>query len=181
MNPSPDTNRQIRLALLTALGLILYIFESYLPRPLPWIKPGLANVVTLLALYWYGILPAGLVTLLRVVLGALILGTLFNPAFFLALGGGFCALAAMALTYYVGRKYFSIIGISVIGAFFHILGQLVLASSILIKQAAVLYLLPIMLLSAIVTGMVVGWLARLIQLRLGLTAALIDAKNSAPE
>jgi heptaprenyl diphosphate synthase len=50
----PAEKREARLAGLIVVGLLLFIFEAYLPRPVPWLKFGLANIVTLIALYWIG-------------------------------------------------------------------------------------------------------------------------------
>ncbi|HOT97821.1 MAG TPA: Gx transporter family protein [bacterium] len=49
-----DARKHSRLALLTADGLALSLFESVMPRPLPWIKPGLSRIATLAALYLHG-------------------------------------------------------------------------------------------------------------------------------
>jgi heptaprenyl diphosphate synthase len=148
--------------MLLAVGLIIFAFESYLPRPLPWIKPGLSNVVGVLALYWFGFPAAVLITFLRIFLGALFLGTLFNPVFLLSLGGGLAAILAMGIVFRSGKKYFSPIGISVVGAFFHMLTQLVLATLILIHRLELLQFLPFMLFSAVIAGVVVGLLARIL-------------------
>lgn len=157
-----STHQKSILALLLAVGLILFVFESYLPRPLPWVKPGLSNVVSLLALYWFGFPSAVLVTLLRVFLGAMILGTMFNPLFLLSLGGGLAAVLSMGFVFALAKNYLSPIGVSVIGAFFHILTQLMLATLILIHRLEFLHFLPMMLVSAVITGIVVGLLARIL-------------------
>jgi len=157
-----STHQKSMLALLLAIGLILFVFESYLPRPLPWVKPGLSNVVSLIALYWFGFPAAVLVTLLRIFLGALILGTIFNPLFLLSFGGGLAAVLSMGLTFRIGKKYLSPIGVSVVGAFFHTLAQLLLATLILIHRLEFLQFLPLMLFSAVIAGIMVGLLARLV-------------------
>jgi len=161
------TQKKIHLAVLVAVGLIIFIFESFLPRPFPWTKPGLANVASLLALYWYGWPAALLVTSFRVILGALILGTIFNPAFFLSVGGGLSAVCFMGITYQWGKNHFSMIGISVVGAFFHNLAQLTLAAFVLVKQVEIFYFMPLMLLGSVFTGIIVGLLSQFITLKAG--------------
>lgn len=156
------TRQKIILAMLIAMGLIVFVFESFLPRPLPWIKPGLSNIASLLTLFWYGFPAAVLVTVFRIVLGALILGTLFNPVFLLSFGGGLAAILAMGALFWAGRKYFSLIGISVVGAFFHMLMQLVLATLIFIQRVELLQFLPVMLLSAVISGMIVGLISKIL-------------------
>jgi len=151
-----------RMAILVAAGSVLFLFESTIPRPLPWLKPGLSNLVTLIALCLYGFRAAFLVMFLRVILGALILGTLFNPAFLFALGGGIVSTTLMALAYPHSRKIFSLIGVSLIGAFSHNLTQLCLAAFLVIHRTQVFYLLPIMLWSSLFSGFLVGIFAHFI-------------------
>ena len=155
-------SRLTRIAVLAAAGSVLFLFESAIPRPLPWLKPGLSNLVSLVALYLYGFRSAFLVMLLRVMIGALILGTLFNPAFVFALGGGVVSTVLMAWVFRYGGKSFSVIGISLIGAFSHNLTQVVLAAFFVIQDARVFYLTPIMLLSSLFSGFLVGIFAHFV-------------------
>lgn len=157
-----------RIGILVAVGLILFLFESAIPRPLPWLKPGLSNLVTILALYMYGFTPAFAVMLLRVVLGAFILGTFFNPVFIFALCGGLVSASVMGLVYLRFRHIFSVIGISLLGAFFHNLTQILLATFLIVSSTRLLVLLPIMLLSSLFSGFLVGIFAHYILLRLKL-------------
>jgi len=149
-------------ALLVATGLVLFMFESVIPRPLPWMKPGLANTAGLLALYLFGAREAAGVTLLRVVVGALLLGTFFSPAFFLSLGGGVTAVMAMALARHFGEGLFSIVGVSVCGAACHNLAQLSLAYVLIVHRPELFLLLPAMVIAAVFTGIVVGLVSHLI-------------------
>lgn len=155
-----------RVAPLVATGLILFLFESSIPRPLPWLKPGFSNLVTILALYLYGIRTAILVVLLRVMIAALILGTLFNPAFLFALCGGLGSTLVMFLLYKYMKNIFSVIGVSLSGAFAHNLIQILLAAFLVINTTQVLYLLPIMLLSSLFSGFLVGVFAHYTLLRM---------------
>ena len=159
--PSPGAlrvglSRLARMAVLVAAGSVLFLFESAIPRPLPWLKPGLSNLVSLVALYLYGFRAAFLIMLLRVLIGAFVLGTLFNPAFVFALGGGVVSVAVMASLHACARNKFSVIGISLIGAFSHNLTQLVLAAVLVINSTQVFYLAPLMLLSSLFSGFLVG-------------------------
>lgn len=145
-----------KLAVLAAAGLILFLFESTIPRPLPWLKPGLSNLVTIVALYCYGFRAAFVVTIIRVVTGALVLGTLFNPVFLFAVSGGVLATLVMAFFHAKFNKTFSIIGVSLLGAFTHNLVQLLLAAFLVVNSAQVLFLMPVMLLSSLFSGFLVG-------------------------
>ncbi len=135
---------------------MLFLFESAIPRPLPWLKPGLSNLVSLVALYLYGFRSAFLIMLLRVLIGALILGTFFNPGFVFALGGGCVSTILMGWAVAAFRARFSIIGVSLIGAFSHNLTQLLLAAFWIANSPRLFYLAPLMLLSSLFSGFLVG-------------------------
>jgi len=141
------------LALLVAGGAALSLLEGSLPRPLPWMKIGLANVATILALYLYGARPAFSVAVLRVLLGGVFLG--FGPGFVLSAGGGIAAWGVMALVKETLGSTFSVVGVSIWGALTHNLTQLFLAH-LLVRTAAVWALLPAFLWAAGVTGTITG-------------------------
>jgi len=162
LHPRPGNSRLVRLALLTAMGLILFLFESLIPRPLPWLKPGLAHIATLMALYLMGISEAMVVVVLRVFIGSLLLGSFLNPAFILSLAGGLAATLVMALGYRYGTKIFSIFGISILGASAHNLTQLTLVHMLIVKRIEIFYLAPLMILSSLFTGFVVALVAHLL-------------------
>jgi len=154
-----------RLSMLIGLGLILFLFESLIPRPLPWLKPGFAHVATLLALYMMGNATALIVIITRVLVGSLLLGSLFNPTFILALGGGVMATLAMILIKHQFSQTFSIFGISIIGATVHNLTQLILVELIIVHRIEVFYLSSFMMLSSIFTGFIVALVSYLIILK----------------
>lgn len=157
-----------RTALLAGFGLVMFLFESLLPRPLPWAKPGLANIATLLALYWLGAASAWAVTILRVLLGSFFLGAFLNPGFWLSLTGGVAAVAVMTLLKKMGAKQFSVIGISLAGALAHVLAQIAAAGFLIVQRVEIVYLLPAMLWPALFAGIVVGITALLLLERLAL-------------
>lgn len=149
-------SKQISLcAVLIALALALSYAERFLPLqllvPLPGIKLGLANIVTLVALYLFKTRYAAMILLCRCVLGAMFGGGITGLAF--SLCGGMLALAVMAAARKSGR--FSIYGVSVLGAGAHNIGQ-VLAAMVLMNSVYVGAYLPFLLLAAIVTGMLTG-------------------------
>ena len=145
-------------ALLIALALVVFTFESMLPRPLPWAKPGLANIATLLALYMFGMRSALVVVAGRVIVGSLILGTLFSPLFLFSLTGGLAAALAMGLVRHT-RIPFTVIGISLVGSLTHNLVQLLLADLLIVRHAAILRLFPMIWIPAIFSGLVIGLLS----------------------
>jgi heptaprenyl diphosphate synthase len=151
-----SNSKLVRLSLLIGLGLVLFLFESLIPRPLPWLKPGLAQIATLIALYTIGMNEAFIVAITRVFVGSLLLGSLFNPAFILSLGGSIAATVVMAFTFRFFTRFFSIFGISILGAVTHNLTQLVLVQILIVHQIEIFYLAPFMILSSLFTGFVVA-------------------------
>ncbi len=144
------------LALLIAIGLVIFIIEFIIPRPVPWFKPGFANITTLAALYLFGFPEALAVAIIRVILGSLMIGSLFSPTFILSLGGSFLATIAMACIYHFAPRIFSLIGISVIGAVVHNMAQIILVSLLLVNHIGIFYLLPILTLTSIFTGILIA-------------------------
>ena len=112
-----------RIALLSAYAIGLHGLESLLPSPVPWLKFGLANIITLITLMLYGFRAAMMVTLIRVLVSSLLTGTFPGPAFVLSLGGGVVSTVAMAAVLFSFPGLFSAVGLSLIGAFFHNMTQ----------------------------------------------------------
>ncbi|UCD12826.1 MAG: Gx transporter family protein [Nitrospinaceae bacterium] len=152
------------MGLLVALGVILHRAEALLPLPSPWIKLGLANIITLLALVFLGFREACVVTALRILLGSVLAGTFLGPTFFLSLAGGAAAVGAMVIFYQGACGPLSLVGVSVVSALAHTLAVFFLVHAFLIPQEAFLTLLPfffsLALLSGILNGMVANHLAR---------------------
>jgi len=152
------TRKMVFLALLVAMGTALHVVEGMLsiPVPIPGVKLGLANIVTLLAIYLYGFRDGVTVALLRVLLGSLIGGMFLSPGFLLGLSGALSSALTMTLLLKQTRC-FSMIGISMAGAVAHNIGQLLVAS-LLLQNSAVIYYLPLLLLTGIPTGILTGLL-----------------------
>ena len=168
--------REVVLALFSALAIGVHALEVLMPLPLPWLRPGLANILTLCALFLYGCRAAWLVTLTRIGSGSLLLGTLFSPTFFLALSGGLVATALMTLARTVAGTRLGPVGISVLGATGHILAQLMVAGWLL-QHAGLWRLLPILLVLALVTGTINGLVADLFLERLRQRLAQFSAST----
>ncbi|MBP5574595.1 MAG: Gx transporter family protein [Bacilli bacterium] len=149
------------LGVLTAAAIVIAILESFIPSVgIPGVKLGLANIVILIILYELGILEAVIVNVLRVIVVSFVRGTFLSMGFLMSVTGAAMSLAIMIL-FYVLIKKFSIIGVSVIGSIFHVTGQILIAMLYLGTAYIVLYL-PIIAISAIITGVFVGITARLI-------------------
>ena len=149
------------LGVLTAAAIVIAILESFIPSVgIPGVKLGLANIVILVILYELGIVEAIIVNLLRVLVVGLVRGTFLSMGFLMSLSGAVLSLTIM-IVFYLLIKRFSIIGVSVIGSIFHVSGQILIAMLYLGTAYIVLYL-PIIAISAIITGVFVGIVAQLI-------------------
>ncbi len=150
------TRKLVFLAMLASIALALHILELALPNPTPWLRLGLANIITLTILSIYGLKEALTVGIIRIVLGSFISGNLFGPAFLLGFSGGILSIFTMWLALFIAGRYLSLIGISLIGAYTHTLTQLALASFILIGHTGIFFLLPVFMIMALLTGLLNG-------------------------
>ena len=154
ISPTSDDHR---IARLTALAIGLHLVESVFPSPLPGVKPGIANIVTLYVLYRYDFATAAWVSLLRVFAGAFLLGQFLSPTFILSLSGALSSLAALAIAMHLPRKWFGPVSLSLLAAFAHIAGQLLVVRLWLIPHTGVAYLVPIFAAAALFFGAVNGY------------------------
>ncbi len=154
------TKRLTRVALLTGLGCILHIAEGMITLPaLPGIRLGFANVVGLICLYAEGWQMMFAVNLMRVLFASLLSGSFLSTGFFLSLSGALLSCVVLALA--KDRLPLSILGMSVLSAASHGLGQ-VLMVMFIYKTPAMISYLPILLISAIPTGLFTGYLSHLV-------------------
>lgn len=145
-----------RIAKLAAIAIVLHMVEAFIPSPLPGVKPGIANIVTLFVLYQYGFGTAAWVSILRVFASSLLLGQFLSPTFALSLSGALLSLAVLWLAIRLPKKWFSSISLSVFAAFAHIAGQLIIVRLWLIHNAGVGYLIPIFAAAALFFGLING-------------------------
>ena len=156
-----NTRKIALVGILTASAIVISILESFIPSiGIPGIKLGLANIVILITLYELGVKEAILVNSLRVFIVGLLRGSLLSMGFLMSLTGAVMSLGIMILFYLIVKK-FSVIGVSVIGSIFHITGQILIAW-IFLETHYILYYLPIIAISAIITGVLVGIVAQII-------------------
>ncbi|MDD5249228.1 MAG: Gx transporter family protein [Rhodocyclaceae bacterium] len=148
-----------RVARYAAAAIVLTIAEAAIPSPLPGVKPGLANIVVLIVLLRHGWREAVWVSLLRVVAGSLMIGQFLAPGFFLSLAGTCASLAALAFSVRLPRAWFGPVSLSILAAFAHIAGQVLLARVWLVPHNGVFYLVPVFAASALVFGVVNGLVA----------------------
>lgn len=149
------TRKSVMLSFLVAVGILLQLLESFVGvfMVIPGYKIGLANIAGLFALYMYDEKSMVMVSLLRIFLSCLMQGTLFSVSFWLSLSGGILACLAMWIGY--RSRMFSIYGVSILGASFHNVGQ-VLAITWIYQQYFMQLFLPVLLALSIVSGILVA-------------------------
>ena len=166
--PVGDDDR--RIARYAAAAIALSVAEAALPSPLPGIKPGLANIIVLVVLARHGWRDAAWVSLLRVLAGSLAIGQFLAPGFFLALAGALCSLAMLALAQALPGRWFGPVTASVLAAFAHIGGQILVARAWLVPHDGVFFLVPMFAAAALLFGTING----LIAARLLVTPPIVD-------
>ena len=156
-----NTHKIALMGIPTAGAIIIAILESFIPSiGIPGVKLGLANIVILIILYEIGIVEAIIVDLSRVLLVGLLRGTIASMGFLMSLTGAVMSLGIMILFFLLVKKL-SIIANSVVGSLFHVMGQ-ILITIIFLGSGYVLFYLPIIGISAIITGVLVGIVAQLV-------------------
>ena len=148
------TKKLVTLALFTTLALTIFTIENAIPPlvPIPGIKLGLANIITLVVLHNYSAKDALLVLIMRILLSCFFFGQAISLLY--SLVGGLTCFAAMILVHRLLQGHFLTL-ISMTGAIFHNLGQLAVAYCIT-KVPGVLVYLPFLLLSGLLTGCFTG-------------------------
>lgn len=169
-------NSIVKNGILIAMALVLSLAERWFPLglaiPLPGIKLGLANVVTMFALFFFGWQSAVIVTVIRCLLASIFYGGIISLV--LSLSGGLLALLVMAGLKAGNERWISLIGISIGGAAAHNIGQVSMAA-LLLNSQAVFYYLAILLVAAVVTGLFTGTLAQYLFTKLQRIGFLKDA------
>jgi heptaprenyl diphosphate synthase len=145
-----------RIAKLAAFAIALHMVEAVIPSPLPGVKPGIANIVTLYVLLKYDFATAAWVSILRVFASSLLLGQFMSPTFALSLSGALLSLGTLWAAQHLPKRYFSAITLSILAAFAHIAGQLIVVRLWLIPHASVSYLIPIFATAALFFGLING-------------------------
>ena len=151
------------ISMFSAFAILAAYVESFIPSiGVPGAKLGLANIAVILALYILDAESAIIVDVVRIVIVGLLFGSLISISF--ALAGAFVSLTVMIVL----KKFFdfSIITVSIFGGFFHNVGQIIVAK-ILVDSYSILIYLPVLLIVGIVTGLIIGILAKLLYERTG--------------
>lgn len=159
MNKKKSAHMAALYGMLIALAFVLSFVESLIPISLgiPGVKLGLANLVTVVGLYTVGTTGTVVVSLLRIVLTGFTFGNLFAMLYSLA-GWG---LSIVIMILCKKKKWFGTSGISILGGIGHNIGQITVAAFV-VKQAGVLFYLPMLLIAGTAAGLVIGILGAMI-------------------
>lgn len=152
-----------RIALLSAYALALHGFESLIPMPIPWFRVGLANIIAITTLMLFGFRAALMVTLVRTILASIFTGSFLGPGFILSIGGGVSSIVMAGLIFRLLPKLFGPVGLSLIGAFFHNISQLLIAYFLFIQKIEpVILITPFIIFIGTITGLVNGLVSELL-------------------
>lgn len=148
---------------LTTLAMIFSYIDSLIsiPIPVPGVRLGISNIVIITALYIVGVKEAMIVNILRIVLTSILFSN--ATSFWFSITGGMLSIIVMILLKKI--ELFSIVGISVAGGVSHNIGQII-AAVIIMETHAILYYLPVLLITGTVAGIVVGVVAAMVLKRL---------------
>lgn len=154
------TRRLAALGLLTGVALILFVIEAQIPPivPIPGIKMGLANIVTVFAVFMLGAKDGCLVLTGRVFLGAVFAGN-FSSILYSAAGGLFAILTVIGLKRILREKQIWVAGC--LGAVAHGIGQMLVAVPVSGTPSILIYL-PVLVVSGIITGIFTGLCAQVL-------------------
>jgi len=160
---SKSSPKALHIPLLAAYAVGLHSIEALIPTPVPWLRLGLANIITLVTLYLYGLKAGMTVTLTRVFIRSLLAGTFLGPAFIMSLGGGVTSTLMMWGVKEIFKKFLSPVSVSIFGALTHNVTQLFLAYLLFVKRIeAIILISPFILGAGTITGIFNGIATNLI-------------------
>ena len=155
-----NVKKHTYMAMLTAISMIVFLIEAQIPLPfaIPGVKLGIANVITLYAIWTLGWKEAGAILIIRIFLGNVIAGNVMAMAYSLA-GGLLCWVIMSLLKPIMKRSQIWIM--SILGAIGHNAGQLAVAIAIS-GTAAMAWYAPVLLVAGVITGAFTGYLTQIL-------------------
>ena len=153
-----QTRKLTRMALLTAIALTIFMIEAQIPAlvPIPGVKLGLANIVTVFAVFTMGSKEGAMILAARIFLGAVFAGN-FSTIFYSAAGGACAILVTIGLKRILTKKQLWVAG--ALGAVAHSIGQMAVAVAMTGTPGLLVYL-PVMILCGVITGLFTGLCAQ---------------------
>ncbi len=162
-----STRRVAADAVFLILALALSYIEAMVPLgaviPLPGFKPGLANILITLLVFRARVIDGAIVSLLRILIMGLLFGTPIS--LFLSAGGAMLSFFALLLLHQTAGRHLSFVGVSVLSAAAHNIGQLICVGCIFGLRAAAAYL-PLLLVASVLFGALSGALLNVLYPRL---------------
>ncbi|MGQ9615023.1 MAG: Gx transporter family protein [Spirochaetota bacterium] len=155
--------RVLHIAFLATMAILLAIVESAIPKPLPWMRIGLANAITLYAFSLLKPKEVFILILARVIASSLFLGTFLSTTFLLSLTGAVSSFLVMYPLWRVLKRCFSLVGISIVGAMASNATQFTIVNLLFIKSRLSFHLLPFLFLFALVGGTLSGLFGRFLE------------------
>ena len=149
-----------QMAMLTAIALTIFMIEAQIPAlvPIPGVKLGLANIVTVFAVFALGPREASMILFVRIFLGAVFAGN-FSTILYSGAGGLLAILVTIGLRKLLTHQQLWVAG--AIGAIFHSIGQMAVAVAVTGTPGILVYL-PMMIACSIITGLFTGLCAQLL-------------------
>ena len=157
---SEGSRRVFYIAFLATMAIFFAIAEHMIPKPLPWMRIGLANAITLYAFTILRPREVLLVVLSRTIASSLLVGSFLSVTFILSVTGALSSFAVMCLLYTCLRRWFSLVGMSVAGAVASNMAQLFVVNAIFVQSSLSYYFVPILLGFALVGGVLSGLFGR---------------------
>ena len=153
-----ELKKMTRNALLTAIALTIFMIEAQIPPlvPITGVKLGLANIVTVFALFAYSWRDALMILLVRIFLGSVFSGQIMTLLYSLSGGLLFFAVTVLLRRFFTEKQIWAA---SAVGAVFHNIGQIITAILVTSTPGIIVYL-PVLLVSGIVTGLFTGLCAQ---------------------
>lgn len=153
-----SATRKSLIALLAACCLLLSLVEHMIPKPVPFLRLGLANLPVLISLGLLTVPELLLLVTLKVLGQGVVNGTLFSYVFLLSASGSFASVFAMLVANKAAGRYISLVGVSMLGALASTVAQLALAA-LLVFGSSTRYIAPPFLASGLITAIVLGFMA----------------------
>lgn len=170
-----QTNTQVPIII--ALSVVLQVSESMIPQFIPGLKLGLPNMLTLLALLTFGWSTALKITICRIVISSIILGTFLSFGFMLSISAGLGSFLVMSTILSImpmlKTNRAGLIALSILSALTHNLIQVTLAYLLIIKHPGVFLILPYIAMGGVITGSMIGIAVHMVLMR-------IDAEQTVP-
>lgn len=175
------TKNDLLVASLTALAIAIHIVESSIPSIIPGIKPGLSNIIILICLFTFDFKTAAQVSLLRVFVASLLMGSFLSPTFILSLSGAISSLFSVSILWllfiknkveknnrlsnvsnhyhFINNGFIGPIGVALVSSVSHMLGQFYIAWFLYIPHPQLFKMLPIFITISVILGIASGLLA----------------------